>query len=216
MQVILKEDYVSLGFVGDTVTVKPGFARNFLFPRKIALPLTSANANLLAHQKKLIEVKKAEKREEALKYKERLEGVVVTLQHAAAEEKLFGSVSSAEICQFLATQGFTVDRKLVKIDAPIKRVGTHTVGLRLHQDVTALIKVVVEAPAEAKKLSEDENAETAPRKAKRSPRKKEAKAEEEAEEKTEVKKEAKVKTAKKGKSEATSGKKSSEKTPQDD
>jgi len=177
MQVILREDYPSLGFVGDTVNVKPGFARNFLYPQKIALPANHENAKLLAHQKRLLEVKKSQKKSEAESYKKRVDGVKVSIEHAAHGEKLFGSVTTSEIQEKLKENNIEIDRKLIKLEAPIKRVGEYTVIVKLHQDVAAEIKVEVLAKEEAH-ADEDEK----PAKKAKSKEEKKAKAEENSEE----------------------------------
>lgn len=152
MQVILQEDYPSLGFVGDVVTVRPGFARNFLFPRKIALPADTANVALFEHRKKAIEVKKARRKQEAEKYKTKVEAVTVRVAHAVAEGgRLFGSVSLAEIQEGLKKGGIDVDKRRIRLEAPIKTVGEHRVEIRLHQEVSAQVKVIVEPKEEKKK-----------------------------------------------------------------
>lgn len=167
MQVILQEDYPSLGFVGDLVNVKQGFARNFLFPKKIALPASSGAIKLLEHRKRVLAVKKAAKKKDAEALKIRIEKVSISLQHAADGDRLFGSVTLTEIHDELLKAGVEVDRKLVKVDGPIKTTGEHLIGIKLHQEVTAQVKLMVEKKAEA--VSED-----APKrvKAEKKPRKK--------------------------------------------
>ena len=151
MQVILNEDYPSLGFVGDLVKVKSGFARNFLFPKKIAVPSNASSIKLIEHRKRVIEVKKAERKIDATKLQARIEAVSITLQHAAtADNKLFGSVTIAEIHQKLEEAGVTLDRRLLRIESPIKSVGEFQVDIRLHQEVTARVKVIVEKKPEDK------------------------------------------------------------------
>ena len=152
MQVILQEDYASLGFVGDTVKVKDGFARNFLFPKKIALPANSSNMKLLEHRKRVLDVKKAEKKKTAEHYKDKIEGVEVRLTHAVSEGgKLFGSVTVAEIHdELIKNNDINIDRKLLKLDAPIKATGEYFLEIKLHQEVTARLKVIVAAKEEKK------------------------------------------------------------------
>lgn len=151
MQVILQENFPSLGFIGDVVNVRNGYARNFLFPKQIAMPASDANVKYLEHRKKLLEVKKAENKKLASQLKDRIEGVLVDIQHSAGEgEKLFGSVTVGEIHEQIVAKGFDVDRKLIRMEAPIRTIGEHLVEIRLHQDVSAHLKVVVTRKPEPK------------------------------------------------------------------
>lgn len=165
MQVILQEDYPGLGFVGDVVKVRTGFARNYLIPKKIALPALDANVKMLEHKKRILDVKKAEKKKDALRYQERLQQAQIIIQHAAGEgDRLFGSVTAHEIHDALLKAGFEIDRKLIKLESPIKTVGEHTIEIKLHQEVTAAIKVTIERPEELKKETKTtEKKETKPR-----------------------------------------------------
>lgn len=168
MEVILQENVPSLGFVGDVVRVKPGFARNFLFPKKLALPATRQYVNLFEHKKKQLEVKKAVKKSEAEEFKKRLEAVRVTLEHLATESgKLFGAVSVSEILDQLASQGFQIDRRLLQIPTPIRTAGEHKVEVKLYRDISAF--VTVEVKANVQEVSAEEKAakkEKRPRKKK--------------------------------------------------
>ncbi len=186
MQVILQENFSSLGFVGDVVNVKVGFARNYLFPQKIALPISKSNVKLLEHRKRILDVKKAKKRTEAEQFKAKIERVSISVSHAAEGDRLFGSVSISEIHDELKKGGLEIDRKLIKLEAPIKTLGEHVIDIKLHQDVTAHVKLKVE------KLETKSDAEEKPvreKKAKKPSKKaaaaEEAPAAEAAEEKTE-------------------------------
>lgn len=149
MEVILQDNVSNLGFVGDIVKVKSGYARNFLFPQKLALPADKKNIAEFEHHKKVIEVKKAKKKSEAAELKKRIEALELVIAHAAGEgEKLFGSVTSSDVQQELAAKGFNVDRKLIRIETQIKTIGVHEVEIVLHQEVSATVKVKVEAKAE--------------------------------------------------------------------
>ncbi len=148
MQVILQENFPSLGFVGDVVNVKPGFARNFLFPRNIALAVSDSNIKLLTHRKKMLEIKKAQKKSEAEAFKKKVDAVTINLEHAAEGERLYGSVTITEIYAELQKQGLEIDRKLLKLEAPIRLVGSHKVEVKLHQDVSAFVTVNVIKKAE--------------------------------------------------------------------
>lgn len=155
MEVILIEDYPALGFVGDVVNVKPGFARNMLVPKGIAIIADKKNVDFIKHRQKLLEVKKAEKKKEADAFKAKIDGFTLVVKHAAGEnDKLFGSVTTSEIHDALKENGFDIDRKLIRVDAPIKTLGEHEIKVKLHHDVNANIVVKVEAehsaPAKAK------------------------------------------------------------------
>lgn len=168
MEVILQENVPSLGFVGDVVKVKPGFARNFLFPKRLAQPATRQLVNLFEHKKKQLEVKKAAKKSEADEFKKRLEAVKVTLEHLATEGgKLFGAVSATEILDQITAQGFQIDRRLMQIPAPIRMAGEHKVEIKLYRDVSAFIVVEVKA-----KIQETPAEEKAAKKEKKSRKKK--------------------------------------------
>lgn len=151
MQVILQENFPSLGFVGDLVNVKPGYARNFLFPKMIAMPASAENVRYIEHRTKLLEVKKAENKKLALQMKNKIEGILIEIKHSAGEgEKLFGSVTIGEIHDSVVEKGFEIDRKLIRMEAPIRTVGEHMVEVKLHQEVSAQLKVVVTRKEEPK------------------------------------------------------------------
>jgi large subunit ribosomal protein L9 len=144
MEVILKENVPNLGFVGDIVKVRPGYYRNFLLPGKKATMASSQNIKLFEHQKRILEVKKSQKKDEANALVKKLAGLVVTVNHAAAEgDKIFGSVTVTEIHEGLKQIGFDIDRHLILLAAPIRTLGEHVVSVKLHQDVSVEIKVVV-------------------------------------------------------------------------
>lgn len=144
MQIILQKNVTHLGMVGDVVDVKPGFFRNFLGPRKLALLANPGSVRQIEHQKKMIEAKKAKQKEEAYAIKQKIEAHVVRLEHVTGGgDKLFGSITAQEIASSLRGNGFEVDRKLVKIEVPIKTVGEHQVEVKLHPEVSAQVKVEV-------------------------------------------------------------------------
>ncbi|MCP5464689.1 MAG: 50S ribosomal protein L9 [Deltaproteobacteria bacterium] len=166
MEIILQEDYPSLGFVGDIVKVKPGFARNYLFPKKIAMPASQGSKNALEHRMKALEIKKSEKKKEAEKFKSEIEGLTVEIEHMATEsDRLFGSVTSTEIHEKLVAMKYNIDRKLIKMEAPIKTVGEHQVEVKLHQEVSAPIRVVVKKAANSPVKEEVKKAPKAEKKA---------------------------------------------------
>ena len=157
MEVILQENVPSLGFVGDVCRVKPGYARNFLFPKRLALPASKHYVKMLEHQKKVLDIRKAEKQKDADELKKRVETVSLEIaKQATPNGKLFGSVGPADIHTALNEKGFNIDRKLVRIAAPIKATGEYDISLKLHQDVSASIKLTVIASEDSPKAEETE------------------------------------------------------------
>jgi len=144
MKVILTQDMESLGLGGEIVNVAKGYARNYLIPRGMALEATEQNIKLTERQRKNIEIKRIKAKEEALKVKERLSGISVTIaQKVGEEDKLYGSVTTMDIADQLEKQGITVERRRMVLDKPIKTLGDFAVTVKLHPDVSASIKVVV-------------------------------------------------------------------------
>lgn len=146
VSVILRDEVPGLGHAGDVVDVKPGYARNFLLPKGLAALATAGRVKELEHHKRVIEEKMARalKDLEALKRKIETTSLEVTAQ-AGEGGKLFGSVTSAQICDLLAERGIEIDRRKILLPEPVKQVGEHVVPVRLHRDLTAEIKLRVEA-----------------------------------------------------------------------
>ena len=144
MEVILKEDVQKLGHRGDVVKVADGYGRNYLLPKKLAIEATAGNKKVI-EQMKASAVRKAQKdKSDAEALAKQFEGASVTITRRAGEaDQLFGSVTSSDIAAELEKKGFTVDRRKIDLDQPIKTIGEHTVSLRLFRDVTASVKVVV-------------------------------------------------------------------------
>ncbi len=148
MKLILKENIETLGHIGDVVKVAPGYARNYLLPKGLAVEATDKNAKALEHNKRQLAYKKNKVTEAAKNLLAKLEGLTVTLAHkVGAEEKLFGSVTNIEIAAFLKQNGFDIDRKIIVLAEPIKQLGEYSVAVKLHPEVTANLKVVVTAAA---------------------------------------------------------------------
>jgi large subunit ribosomal protein L9 len=148
MRVILADDVRGLGHRGETVTVKPGYARNFLFPQGVAYEATDANLRRLSEEKKKYDEKTLKEKRVADEVSRKMEGLTVVLTKKAGEEGvLYGSVTASEIADALAARGMEVDRRRVEVAEPIKRVGTHTVHVRLHRDVVTELTVQVEPVA---------------------------------------------------------------------
>lgn len=144
MNVILTENVKGLGNMGDVVKVKPGYARNFLVPNKLAVEASNRHLNELEHHRRQL-TRKAEKlSQEAAVLKGRIEAVECVLAHRAGDEgKLFGSVTSMEIEAALAAKGIEIDRRKILLDQPIKSLGAHEVEIKLNAGVSATLKVNV-------------------------------------------------------------------------
>jgi len=144
MQIILQEDIEKLGTRGQVVEVKEGYARNFLLPQKLALPASASNLKRLEKIRATLAKRTATEREQAQTLANVLTGVTVTLVRKAGEnDQLFGSVTSADLAEALAAQGYTVDKRRIQLPEPIKLVGESQVNVKLHSDVSAQFKVIV-------------------------------------------------------------------------
>lgn len=143
-KLILKRDVRGLGKIGDTVSAKDGYARNFLIPQGLALEHSSSNIKILEEEKKREkkEVEKEKKKAEELK--EKISKVSCTIPVKVGEEgKLFGSVTLVDIASALVQEGIEIDKRKIELDEPIKVLGVYTVPVRLHPEVSANIKVWV-------------------------------------------------------------------------
>ena len=146
MKVILADDIRGLGHRGDTVTVKPGYARNFLLPQGVAYEATDANVRRLKEEKKKYDEKMLQGKSVAEEAAKKVEGITVTILKKAGEEgHLYGSVTPAEIADALTAKNVEVDRRRIELAEPIRSLGTHTVHVRLHRDVVATLTVDVQA-----------------------------------------------------------------------
>jgi large subunit ribosomal protein L9 len=145
MKVILADDIRGLGHRGDTVTVKPGYARNYLFPQGFAYEATDANVRRLSEEKKKYDEKMLSEKAVASEAAGKVEGITVTVTKKAGEEgQLYGSVTASEIADALAAKNIEVDRRRIELAEPIRRIGPHTVHVRLHRDVVATLTVDVQ------------------------------------------------------------------------
>lgn len=148
MEVILREDLPNLGSTGDIVKVKPGFARNFLLPRGLAVLADSRSKQALEHQKRVAADKRERDLRQAHQLSERISKIRVVIQARAGEEgKLFGSVTNLDIERALGHAGVTIDRRRIRLPEPIKSLGEHQVSIHLANGVDAAITVAVEAEA---------------------------------------------------------------------
>ena len=144
MKVILKENIETLGKIGDIVKVAPGYARNYLIPKRLALEATTRNAKELVHAKRQMEYKRNKFLEQARHLAEKIQAITLNLVHNAGEgDKLFGSVTNMELAESLKQQGLEIDRKIILLAEPIKHLGEYEVPVKIHPDVTASLKVVV-------------------------------------------------------------------------
>ena len=144
MQIILQEDVEKLGNRGEVVTVAEGYARNFLLPRKLALEATPGNMKRLEKMRVAFAKKESTERADAQKLAELLAAVSLTLTRKSGEnDRLFGSVTSADISEALAAQGFTIDKRKIQLADPIKTLGEFPVPVKLHREVQAAVAVTV-------------------------------------------------------------------------
>ena len=141
---ILRQYVEHLGKRGDVVKVAAGYARNYLLPRKLALPATDGNKRHVERERKIMEVKEADEKAQSQAIAARIEAIDVVITRRVGEtDQLYGSVTSADIAEFLKGKGFEIDRRKLILPEPIKTIGTHPVPLKLHRDVTVTIKVQV-------------------------------------------------------------------------
>jgi large subunit ribosomal protein L9 len=149
MEIILREDVPNLGATGDVVKVKPGFARNYLFPRGLAVMADHRNVRELEHQKRAAQQKREKDRLVANSAAERLNKVRLTFTARASEEgKLFGSITNIDIERALTAQGVSVDRRRIRLDEPIRALGESKVTIALASGVAAEITVEVRGEGE--------------------------------------------------------------------
>ena len=144
MKVILTKDLDNLGRAGALVEVKPGYGRNYLLPRNLAVLATAKNIRQLDHQKAGILSRAAKEKQNMSAMAQKLSAVEVKLSRKVGEQnKLFGSVTSKDIHEQLVNQGYQVERKQIHLPEPLKEVGTHEVEVKLHADVSAKLKVTI-------------------------------------------------------------------------
>ena len=146
MKVILTEEIRGLGTRGDVVTVKDGYARNYLIPKNLAQEASAGNLKAIEHQRRKWDLLAQEEKNAAQKAADRVKGVKIQIEKRVGENgHLFGSVTANEIADALMEKGIDVDKRRIELGSPIKNVGLHDVEVRLHRDVTASIQVEVVA-----------------------------------------------------------------------
>ena len=145
VQVILQEDIDKLGNRGDVVDVKPGYARNYLLPRNLAIEATPGNMKALERIRTSLAKKTATELEAAKKQVELLNGVSLNFKRKTGEnDQMFGSVTTSDIAEGIAAQGFKIDKRQVQLNEPIKSVGEHDIAIKVFRDIVATVKVAVE------------------------------------------------------------------------
>lgn len=144
MEVILRQKIQGLGDRGDVVKVKEGYARNYLLPKRLALPSTPGQKRVLEEETRLHGVRDAKLKQNVQAVAEKMKGLSCTLVVQAGEEdKLYGSVTGHDIAKAIADQGFAIDHKMVELEEPIKKLGVYSVNVRLHRDVEVPVKIWV-------------------------------------------------------------------------
>jgi large subunit ribosomal protein L9 len=148
MEVILKEDVAKLGSRGDVVKVAEGFGRNYLLPRKLAIEASKGNKAVIEQMKAATVRRSAKEKSQAEELAKQFDGVSVSFARKSGEhDQLFGSVTPGDIADALTKKSFNIDRRKIQLHDPLKTVGEFTVPIKLHKDVTAHLKVVIEKEA---------------------------------------------------------------------
>jgi large subunit ribosomal protein L9 len=143
IHVVLTEDLANIGKSGELVRVRPGYARNFLLPRGLAIGATAQNVARIEHEKKVVEARNTKLKAEAEDLAKKLASVKLTIERPVGEgDRLYGSVTSRDIEEALASRGYSVDRRRIAVE-PLKTLGTHSVTIRLATSVSATIEITV-------------------------------------------------------------------------
>lgn len=146
IQVILRQDVDKVGKTGELVRVRPGFARNYLLPRQLAVPATDAAVHRIEHERAVALVRTEKARREAQTSADRLGALPIRIVQKAGEDgRLFGSVTTKDIETALKVQGVVIDRRKIELAEPIKAVGNYQIPIKLVSDVSAILKVEVVA-----------------------------------------------------------------------
>jgi large subunit ribosomal protein L9 len=151
MELILSKNYGPLGFIGEKVVVKNGYARNYLLPKGIAVEINSKNAKKLEHQKRIINAAKEKEKQEALKVADKIQAITLEFKlKVASGERAYGSVTSKDIADALAKEGIEINKRYVTLVEAIKSVGNYEANVKLHTEVVA--KVALNVTSEAGKI----------------------------------------------------------------
>jgi large subunit ribosomal protein L9 len=144
MKIILREDIEKLGRRGDVVKVAPGYGRNYLLPKGLAYLHTAGNAKRVEQERRFLNVKMAREKQEAEELSRRISQISTTIVRKVGEnEALYGSVTNGDIAEALEKEGFTIDKRKILLEEPIKALGIYTVPVKVHAEVTAELKVWV-------------------------------------------------------------------------
>lgn len=144
MRVILKKEVANLGDAGEIVQVNPGYGRNFLIPRGLAIAASEGSMAQLEHDKRVADAIRRKELAGSKALGEKLDNTSVSIHREVGEDdRLFGSVTNRDIAEALAAEGIELDRRLIKLEEPIKAIGLYTVSVRLHREVTAQVRVYV-------------------------------------------------------------------------
>jgi large subunit ribosomal protein L9 len=144
INVILREDVGRLGSAGDVVSVKPGFARNFLVPGGMAILATESNVKMLEHNKRVISDKLVKQLKDLRATSHKLKSMVIEVKRRAGDDgKLFGSVTTQNIAELIAEKGVKIDRRKIELPDSIKDVGEHAIGIKLHSEIDTTVKLIV-------------------------------------------------------------------------
>ena len=144
MKVILREDVPEVGQAGEKVEVKSGYGRNYLFPRNLAIPATKANLRAIGEVRKQKELREKKRRRKAEVIKDKIEMLSLSIEVLVGEEdKLYGSVTNADIAELIKEEGVIVDKRAIELEDPIKVLGVYTVPVKIDKDVTAELRLWV-------------------------------------------------------------------------
>ena len=144
VKLILREDVDKLGNRGEVVSVRAGYARNFLLPKQLAMPVTAGAERLLAQEKKKYEARQNSAKDEAVKLKEAIEAVSLTLRKKAGEKgTLFGAVTPTDIVEALKPHAISLDKRKLEMHEPVKLLGEFSITVRLHREVSAKLKLTI-------------------------------------------------------------------------
>ncbi|OGW54297.1 MAG: 50S ribosomal protein L9 [Nitrospirae bacterium RBG_13_43_8] len=144
MKIILKEDIKKIGKMGQIVDVANGYARNYLVPKGLALEASTKNIRSLEHEKNIIQEKAKKLKDSAQDIGSRISSMTLTIKaKAGEEEKLFGSVTTMDIAEALLNEGIEIDKKKISLEEPIKRLGSYSVQIKLHSDVSVPLNIQI-------------------------------------------------------------------------
>ena len=148
MEVILKEDIATLGSRGDVVKVAEGYGRNYLLPRKLAIQASKGNKAVIEQMKAASVRRSAKEKTQVEELAKQFDGLSVSFQRKSGEnDQLFGSVTSGDVADALEKKGFNVDRRKIQLHEPLRTLGEFTIPIKLHKEVTAHLKVVIDKEA---------------------------------------------------------------------